>query len=236
MDCATEVMGVKCTTATRMTRGASHEILVLRFQASDTDKPKFDSLIAADYTCIARLARVQGASAKEESEIATIKYIKLHSAIPVPEIYYHGLSPDNEIGAAFVLMQRLPGRHLYKSWDNLSHELKKLALSQIASLVTQFAGLPFDKIGCLTDQGIRPIIRPPFKQPKGPFQSTLDYLKAFVPPESVERTELKDMFGQIHPELANYIQQNGSSGLYPPFGLILALSCLQIAQRCLSGK
>lgn len=218
---ATKVLGAKCTCARPLTRGASHEIFVLQFEAPDSDQVNFDSLITSNYTCIARLARVKGKFAKEESEIATIKYLKKHSAIPVAEIYHYDLSPDNDIGASFVLMQRLPGRHLYKSWDGLSLNHKKLVLSQIASLVAQFAALSFDKIGCLTDQGMGPIISPCLEPPQGPFRSTLNYLRAFVPTNSVESPELKDLFGQIQTELATYMQ-NESSGLDPPFTLIHA--------------
>ena len=118
--------------------------------------------------------------AKEESEIATIQYVKQHTSIPVPEIYYQDLNPDNAIGAAYVLMEKLPGRHLYKSWDDMSLDHKRRALSEISSVIAQFTSLEFDQIGCLTQSGLGPIIHPCLETPKGPFRSTLEYLESFV--------------------------------------------------------
>lgn len=63
----------------------------------------------------------------------------------MPEIYYHDLDPDNDIGAPVVLMERMPGRHLNKIWDELSLDGKKSALSQIALVIAQLSSLKFDQ-------------------------------------------------------------------------------------------
>ena len=47
------------------------------------------------------------------------------------------------------MIERLPGILLYKLWDDLSLEYKKVTLSQIASIVVRFASLNFDSIGSL---------------------------------------------------------------------------------------
>ncbi|KAJ4245571.1 hypothetical protein NW757_009832 [Fusarium falciforme] len=107
---ATRVLQAACINTRPMTRGSSHEIFVLEFEESSN--PPYQSLMRSRYTCIARFARVRGTSAKEESEIATIRYVKQHTSIPVPEIYYQDLNPENKIGAVFVLMEKLPGRLL----------------------------------------------------------------------------------------------------------------------------
>ncbi|CAM1502466.1 Fc.00g044500.m01.CDS01 [Cosmosporella sp. VM-42] len=220
MDLATETFHATCTSASRLTRGSWHEIFALQFQPNDTTP--HESLARSGNSCIARFARVKGNSAKEESEIATIRYLKQHTSIPVPEIFYQDLDPENEIGAAFVLMERMPGRHLYKTWDDLSLDDKKVALSEIATVITQFASLQFDMIGCLTESGIGPIISPCYKSPQGPFQSTLEYLQSFVSPDSVESPELGQMFQEIRTELAGFAGQDNASYLKPPFPMIHA--------------
>jgi len=53
--------------------------------------------------CIARLTRREEPVAKATSELATMKYVKDHSSIPVAKIFYQDLSPDNQVGAPFVL-------------------------------------------------------------------------------------------------------------------------------------
>ncbi|KAK7424017.1 hypothetical protein QQX98_000627 [Neonectria punicea] len=219
-DRATEVFTTTCTSARRLTRGSWHEIFALQFQEGAAIPN--ESLVRSGHSCIARFARVKGQLAKEESEIATIRYLKQHTSIPVPEIYYQDLDPDNEVGAAFVLMERLPGRHLYKTWDELSLSHKKVALSEIASVITQFASLRFDKIGCLTEGGIGPIISPCNESPSGPFHSTLDYLQSFVSPDSVQSPELADLFQSIRKELATFEHQDNTPCLKPPFAMIHA--------------
>ncbi|KPM45205.1 hypothetical protein AK830_g1320 [Neonectria ditissima] len=219
-DLATETFHTTCTSAKRLTRGSWHEIFVLNFEEVAAISHEF--LLRSGNCCIARFARVKGHSAKEESEIATIQYLKQHTSIPVPEISYHNLDPENEVGAAFVLMERLPGRHLYKTWDELSFDHKEVALSEIASVIVQFASLRFDKIGCLTESGIGPILSPCTMSPRGPFHSTLDYLQSFVSPDSVQSSELADLFREIRNELAAFIQQGTEACLLPPFTMIHA--------------
>lgn len=220
IDRATKTFNTTCTSATRMTRGAAHEVYLLRFEKGNENP--HESLARAEYTCIARFARVKGDSAKDESEVATIRYLKQHTSLPVPEIYDQDLDPDNEVGAAFVLMERLPGRPLHRSWDGLTLDDKKRVLSQIASVIVQLGSLRFDRIGCLTADGIGPIINDCYKSPQGPFNSTLDYLQSFVSVDSVESPKLAHLFGQIHAELANFM--SGSNGPYhePPFAMIHA--------------
>ncbi|KAF4987650.1 hypothetical protein FDECE_15346, partial [Fusarium decemcellulare] len=119
-------------------------------------------------------------------------------------------------------MKRLPGRHLYKIWDDLSLDNKKAALSEIASVIVQFASLRFEKIGCLTQGGIGPIVSPCYQAPKGPFDSTLAYLESFVSTNMAESLELAELFQQIRTELAVFTRQDNLVYLEPPFALIHA--------------
>jgi hypothetical protein len=108
---ASEVLKIKCTGARKLTRGASHEIFTLQFQESPAAPA---SLVRAGFSCIARFTRGNSNTAKSVSEIATARYLKRVTQIPVPEIYYHDLDPDNDIGAPFVLMEKMPRCHLYE--------------------------------------------------------------------------------------------------------------------------
>jgi hypothetical protein len=44
-----------------------------------------------------------------ESEIATMKYIKQHSSIPLPIVHGFDLDPANAVGAEYMFMEALPG-------------------------------------------------------------------------------------------------------------------------------
>ncbi|KAL2022127.1 hypothetical protein VTK56DRAFT_5956 [Thermocarpiscus australiensis] len=220
MDRASAVLKTKCTVATKLTRGASHEIFTLQFQEASTAP---ESLARAGFCCIARFTRGNSHSAKSLSEIATTRYLKRFTEIPVPEIYYYDLDPDNDIGAPFVLMEKMPGRHLHKLWEGLTLEHKKSALSQMASIIAQLASLEFDQIGSLEEHGIGPLISPCFEHPKGPFQSVGEYLLSFVSAESAESPELKDLFRQVREEIERFLAVTGHAPyLQPPFCLIHA--------------
>lgn len=102
-DCASKVASARCVNARKFARGTYHEIFLLDFEPSpDT----IMGIATARNSCIARLTRREEPVAKATSELATMKYVKYHSSIPVAKISYQVLSPDNQVGAPFVLMER----------------------------------------------------------------------------------------------------------------------------------
>ncbi|KAH6898127.1 kinase-like domain-containing protein [Thelonectria olida] len=217
---ATATLHATCTSAKRIARGAFHEIYILRFRK--TDKTPFESLVRAGYSCIARFTRTKTeGTAKGKSAIATIRYIKQNTTIPVPEIYSEHLDPDHEVGAALVLMERLPGKHLYRTWYDMSLERKKHVLSQVASVIIQLSSLKFDKIGSLHEGGLGPAVKPSSHSPQGPFDSTHDYLQSFISPDATKLPKLAEQYAKVRTELANFMARNPSAPyLSPPFTLI----------------
>jgi hypothetical protein len=119
-------------------------------------------------------------------------------------------------------MERLPGRHLYKTWDDMSLDKKKVVVSEIASIIVEFASLRFDRIGCLTQEGLGPILSPRYKEPQGPFDSSLAYLESFISPDTVESSELAHLFQQIKRELEIHVHRENAVHLKPPFAFIHA--------------
>ncbi|KAL8387107.1 hypothetical protein RB595_010151 [Gaeumannomyces hyphopodioides] len=224
MDCASKALKAKCTAAKKLTRGVGHEVFALQFRPEEATDATPPSLIQANFSCIARLSRLNNTRAKSVSEIATAQYLKRFSSIPVPEIYYYDLDPDNDIGAPVVLMERMPGQHLNKIWDDLSLDSKKLALSQIASVVAQLSSLKFDQIGSLDEHGIGPVISPCFDHPKGPFRSTYEYMRSFLPAPSLsaELPIFDDPFQEARTAIENFLARTDSAYLQPPFCLIHA--------------
>ncbi|KAK4185146.1 hypothetical protein QBC35DRAFT_538378 [Podospora australis] len=207
---ASHHFNAKCLGATKLTCGTYHEIYVLEF-SDDPNLPA--SLLQSGSCCIARFVRNDAEphfAEKEISAIATLKYLTASTSIPVPEVYYHDLddSDNNDVGAPFVLMERMPGRHLYNFWDTLSLDHKKAVLTQIASVILQFASLRFDAIGCLTEGGtIGPLYHPFAEEIDWFFVQQADCAPYLVPP-----------FAMIH---ANFNAQNmmfveSADGSEPP--------------------
>jgi Phosphotransferase enzyme family len=120
-----------------------------------------------------------------------MEYIRSHTTIPVPEIYAHDFRVDNSVGAQYILIESMPGRHLYQLWDSLSLDHKKIAISDIARVISQLQRLRFNSIGCLSLKRVGPLIYR-MGDPEGdercckggPFNSTLDYLLHFLNAQS----------------------------------------------------
>ena len=47
---------------------------------------------------------------KSESEVATMAYVRTHTNIPVPTVYFYDSNPYNRLGGEYILMSRV--RHL----------------------------------------------------------------------------------------------------------------------------
>ena len=207
MERASDALSVPCRSVKKMTRGTNHEIFLLAFESG--------------YKCIARLSRVKEHLGKTASEIFTLQYVKEHTNIPVPEILHYDLDPANDVGAPFVLMEKLPGRHLYKIWDGLCLDHKKAVLSQMASVLVQFASLEFDKIGCLLEGEVGPIFHPRLHEAEGPFVSTCEYMLSFVSEKQAKSTELVNLYQQVRHEIESFFKgHDNEKCLQGPYALI----------------
>jgi len=214
---ASDALNARCTAATKLTRGGSHEVFTLEFEEAPDAAPP--SLVQAGFSCIARFSRLNDTRERSVSEIATARYLKRRTSIPVPEIYYYDLDPDNGIGAPLVLMERMPRRHLSSFWDNLSLDGKKSVLSQIAAMIVQLASLKFNQIGSLEDENgsVGPVISPCLNPPKGPFHSTAEYMRSFIP-----SSPTVGPLQQAGTAIEQFLAHNSQAYTQPPFCLIHA--------------
>lgn len=203
----------KCVHIEGRLRGASHEIRVLTFEDG--------------WTCIGRFTRDDEDLDKVESELATIEYVRKHTKIPVPEIYFTNFNPNHVIGAAFVLMERIPGKHLYWAWDHLSTEHKKGVLEQIADVMIQLASLKFDTIGSLRPDGkMGPYLRPD-STGKGIERLHLacmeEYMLSRMPDPSTCIQEVNELNHGLRRELLDHLKAHkGHASLSSPYRLIHA--------------
>lgn len=131
----------KCLDITALQWGSFHEIRLLHFEDG--------------WSCIGRFTRNRDEPLSVlESEVATCEFVRKHSSIPVPATYFVNTNPNHAVGAAFVLMERIEGQHLYRFWEDLSLEHKKDVLRQITDVILQLAELKFNQIGSLRHGGV----------------------------------------------------------------------------------
>jgi len=212
-------VGRPLLSARRLTRGRYHEIYAL--------------FSLRRWSCIARLSRSTESTAKLSSEVATMKYVRAQTRILVPEVYCYDFSPTNSVGMQFIVMEHIHGRHLYQIWDDLTIDHKKVALSQIATVLGQLAGLRFSQIGSLRgDFTLGPLLRMNnttdcVTVSSGPFKSTFDYLASIIEAEIAHHRksegDVVSLLLDVRRILQTYnVQHASSSSICPPFRLLHA--------------
>ncbi|KAI9155781.1 hypothetical protein HJFPF1_08370 [Paramyrothecium foliicola] len=99
------------------------------------------------------------------SEVATMKYVREHTSIPIPEIFHHSHLSTNEIGVPYILMSKAHGKCL-SSYDWLSFKLemplkrsnprrlltaeeRQKIMFQLGSFAAMLSTHRFEKIGSL---------------------------------------------------------------------------------------
>lgn len=119
-----------------------------------------------------------------ESEVATMRYVKQHTSIPVPEVYSFDATDDNTLGVPYMFMEYIQGKPYPYPFSQRGIvrdvELLKVHL-QLVHFTWQLSRLPFDSIGQLylsphsrADVIIGPIVDRKQRM-YGPFQSSRDF-------------------------------------------------------------
>ena len=190
---------------------------------------------SAQWECIIRFSREPESVAKLQSEVAAMSVALRHGGLPVPSIYAINFGADsaNEVGAQYIIMEKLPGRHLYKLWDHLDLQDKKRAIEQIASVLVALSNTSYDKIGSLCSEfeetaPEKDIVGPLlfadskdgasiFASSAGPFSTTQDYLEYFLVRRCGEEASFEDALDIVE----DFFKSNTDrSCLQPPFRLI----------------
>ncbi|KAK3293768.1 kinase-like domain-containing protein [Chaetomium fimeti] len=84
------------------------------------------------------------------SEITTMRTVRKRTSIPVPEVYTYDVSPSNEVGYPYLLMESLPGRVLQGPIAlQVPPEHTPKVAKQLAEVMFQLHGLAFDRLGRL---------------------------------------------------------------------------------------
>lgn len=141
---------------------------------------------------------------KTRAEVATLRWVRDHTTIPVPEVFGFDDSNDNAIGFEWILMERMDGAPAHTRWWAMSMGQKVAFTERIAQFQAELSGFGkgesesvFRSIGTLdlreTDDGNNLKGRTPgllvsprffmgnhlyYDVPRGPFRSSHDWLSA----------------------------------------------------------
>lgn len=99
---------------------------------------------------------------KTRAEVATLRWVRENTAVPVPEVLGYDDGNDNEIGYEWILMELMQGTSAHKRWRTMSMEQKVVLTKQIATFQAELSGLGkpgsmFRSIGTLDTRAGRKI-------------------------------------------------------------------------------
>ncbi|KAJ3837254.1 hypothetical protein EV361DRAFT_913803 [Lentinula raphanica] len=130
---------------------------------------------------------------KMPSEVATIRYLRGHTTIPIPEIYGYDNDEDHRVGGAWLVMEYVEGQNVDEIWHTLTRaQREQLALS-FADVWSQLMQQTFVQIGSLYEPFkerfvVGPMtflpsrnhyaIAPPERNRCGPFNTVKEWLEA----------------------------------------------------------
>ncbi|KAG0699349.1 hypothetical protein DFH29DRAFT_809184 [Suillus ampliporus] len=82
-------------------------------------------------------------------KIATCKIIAAFTRVPVPRIYTWNSDASNPVGAEYMILEKIKGTPASQSWGDLSEEVKKTVVSQVARFLLDIFSLRFESAGSL---------------------------------------------------------------------------------------
>ncbi|KAF8520525.1 kinase-like domain-containing protein [Gautieria morchelliformis] len=132
-----------------------------------------------------------------EAEIATMRYVKTRTSIPVPEVYYHDKDKNGEVGGEWMILEDVQGTNLSDPWWELSLDQRRKVALAIVDVWAQLMHLRFGTIGSIRSSGspadsfyvgpitftptaIRGTTAPPVQSKCGPFSCARDWLLALA--------------------------------------------------------
>ena len=87
------------------------------------------------------------------SEAITMKYVKEHTTLPVPDVFGYNASCDNALGSPYIFMEAIHGRHhALKSFGpvlDIPQDKRAMVCRQLADYLSQLNSLRFPALGAL---------------------------------------------------------------------------------------
>lgn len=143
-----QVSGVKTTSAHVVhSTGGTFNLMVLL----ELDGTKMTIHLPA---CGRSGSLTEPADAWLRSHVQTLKYVRSHTNIPVPEVYASDTTANNEISAPYIAMSYIEGRTVADLWfddrgPTALETRRRRILEHLAQLMPQLHVQRFDEIGSL---------------------------------------------------------------------------------------
>ena len=121
-------------------------------------------------------------TSKLDSTVATMRYIKHNSSIPVPSIYAHESQNSTPgLGAGYIVMEVVQGLEVDLTPNALSPDEESQIYGQLAEVTWKLSQLRFPKIGRIYEASEGKFFVGPFVDRQGvshgPFDTSIDFFK-----------------------------------------------------------
>ncbi|KAK4150334.1 kinase-like protein [Chaetomidium leptoderma] len=132
---------------------------------------------------------------KTRAEVATLRWVRENTNVPVPKVVSFDDSNDNEIGYEWILMELMEGTPAHRRWRTMSMEQKVALTKRIATFQVELSGVGkpesiFRTIGTLDLPAVAPGLLVSYEFfmgdhvhydiPRGPFRSSHDWLSVVL--------------------------------------------------------
>ncbi|KAK7991531.1 hypothetical protein PG988_000325 [Apiospora saccharicola] len=116
------------------------------------------------------------------SEVSAMRLIKLRTQVPVPEVFGFKADDDNPVGAAFILMEYIPGNVATDADGGYPSHHGRIPLTrqEIFFRSVQIASIRFPKIGTITWSRDSGFDIGPFPIIGGPFETATSFFRAWA--------------------------------------------------------
>jgi hypothetical protein len=151
-------------------------IIVPLFCAFDHTTPSFFFRTTWDHLSVS--APYESRADSLLSTVATLRYLRRNTDIPVPHVFYFFVEGPDLLGInrPWMIIERLPGSPLRTKVVNIGMDRLERIGTQLGKLYSQLVELKFEKVGALTLQrGGKVAVGPVTANPSGGFLNSVFY-------------------------------------------------------------
>lgn len=147
------------------------------------------------------LSRTANPGWKLDFEVATLKWVKTNTTLPVPSVHSYdpsGLASWNVLHRPCIILDRMPGRQITNNdWEGMNKDQQRLAIDGLAKIKAELTAHSFHRIGSIWYHDNKLFVQPLishtvnryckmtahdhrlvdiFKAPRSPYSTVMEYL------------------------------------------------------------
>ncbi|KAH9998886.1 phosphotransferase enzyme family protein [Xylariaceae sp. FL0662B] len=133
---------------------------------------------------------VKSGSTTRMTEAETMKFVRKHTKVPVPEVY--NAYNDKKSGRVRIVMEYVEGERLDHVWDKFTADEKKSVTSQLRDYFDELRQISGSVIGSVDGSECRDVYFPEFEVyqgPYGPYENEAGFNQALVKAWSTGRDD-----------------------------------------------